>query len=146
MANFQYRYAIFPFIFPIAFEPSLHNAFSSSIFHDIQQEQSPQDQKSAKQCAEAPSDPSLHPKLTVEDILKACKGKLTENALSKEYWMIPTEGNSEAKYDYVAETRNFVLSSVESKGRSGSLYLCGRPGTGKVCYCIPCLQDSRLLS
>jgi hypothetical protein len=69
---------------------------------------------------------------TVEETLKACKNKLTENALSKEYWMTPSAEDTGKKYDYIAETRNFVLSSIESRGRSGSLYLCGRPGTGKV--------------
>jgi hypothetical protein len=99
----------------------------------------------AKQRAPATWDPSLYSYRTVEDILKACKDKLTENALSKEYWMIPSEGNVETKYDYVAETRNFVLSSIESKGHTGSLYLCGRPGTGKVCNCLPFYVENLLI-
>jgi hypothetical protein len=116
-----------------------------TIFAATQQQLSHQVQKVAKQRALATCDPSFYPNRTVEDILKACKDKLTENALSKEYWMIPSEGNSETKYDYVAETRTFVLSSIESKGRTGSLYLCGRPGTGKVCNCLPFYVDSPLI-
>ena len=87
----------------------------------------------------------------MEEVLKYCKDALSEPALTKANWMVhkpKTTGNGAAEAlnasisfileerdvmnEQIKETRDFLRKAIESRGCIGSLYLCGRPGTGKV--------------
>lgn len=67
---------------------------------------------------------------TALDELNRCKELLHVSSLSKESWMLSDSNNKQN--EQIEAIQSFICTAIEKYGDNGSLYLCGKPGTGKV--------------
>jgi hypothetical protein len=78
------------------------------------------------------------PLMTVRKELSRGKELLHVSSLARASWMLSeatTGDESSSGINVQVELiRHFISEATRNGGNSGSLYLCGKPGTGKVCY------------
>jgi len=67
---------------------------------------------------------------TALDELNRCKELLHVSSLSKESWMLSDSNNKQN--EQIEAIQSFICTAIEKYGDNGSLYLCGKPGTGKT--------------